>query len=63
MFFELIKVHLLMSELYVHVVASECYRIHFISEKYKTVQLFMLHFLQNSPVMQLYTTASECKGV
>jgi len=32
------------------VVASKCYRIHFISEKYKTVQSFKLHFLKIVPL-------------
>jgi len=31
--------------------------------KYKTVQSFKLHFLQSSPLVQLYTSASGCKGV
>jgi hypothetical protein len=30
-------------------------------EKYKTVYLFMLRFLQNSPFVQLYTSASDSK--
>jgi hypothetical protein len=33
----------------------------FISEKYKTVQTFKLHFLQNRHPVQLYTYASDCK--
>jgi len=36
---------------------------HFISEKYKTVQSLKLHFLQMSPLVQLYVSASDCKGV
>ena len=32
-----------------------------ISEKYKTVQSFKLHFLQNSPLVQLNTSSSEYK--
>jgi hypothetical protein len=32
-------------------------------EKYKTVQSFKPHFLQNSPLVQLYTSVSDCKGV
>jgi outer membrane lipoprotein SlyB len=45
------------------VVASKCSRNNFISEKYKTVQLFKLHFLQNIPRVQLYISASGSKGV
>ena len=33
----------------------------FISENYKTVQSFKLHCLQNSPLVQQYTSASDCK--
>jgi len=33
------------------------------SEKYKITQLFKLHFLQNSPFVQLHTSASDCKDV
>jgi hypothetical protein len=36
---------------------------HFICEKYKTIQLFKLHFLQNRPLVQLHTSSSDCKGV
>jgi hypothetical protein len=46
-----------------YVVAVKCSRNHFIYEKYKTVQLCKLFFLQNSPLLQLYTSASECKDV
>ena len=46
-----------------YVVASKCYKNHFISMKYKTAQSFKLHILQNSPLGQLYTSASYCKGV
>jgi len=45
------------------VVASKCSRNHFISEKYKTVQSFKLQFLQNSPLVQIYISASDCKGI
>jgi len=45
------------------VVASECSRKHFISENYKTIQSFKLYFLQNSPLVQLYTSDSNFKGV
>ena len=47
----------------IYEVALECSRNHFISEKYKRLQLFKLHFLQNSPLLQLYTSVSECKCV
>jgi hypothetical protein len=40
-------------------VASKCFRNHFMSKKYKTV----LHFLQNSRLMPLYTSDSDCKDV
>jgi hypothetical protein len=33
------------------------------SEKYKRSQLFNLHVLQKSPLVQLYTSASHCTGV
>ena len=45
------------------VVASKCSWNHFISKKYKTVQSFKLHFLQNSPLLQIETSASGCEGV
>ena len=45
------------------VVASNPSRSHLISEKHKTVQSFKLHFLQNCPLVQLYTSASDCEGV
>ena len=44
-------------------VASKCFWNHFISEKYITVQSFKVHFLPNSPLVQPYTSASDCKGV
>jgi hypothetical protein len=44
-------------------VALKCSWNHFISEKYKRVKSFKLYFLQNSPLVQLYTPASDCKGV
>jgi len=43
-------------------VASKCSQNHFISESYKTVQSFKLRCLQNSPLMQQYTSASDRKG-
>ena len=43
--------------------SSECSRNHFISEIYKTVQLFKLHFLQDSPLVQTCTSVSYCKEV
>jgi hypothetical protein len=44
-------------------VASKYSRNHFISEKYKSVPAFALHFLQNSPLVQLQTFAKAGKGV
>ena len=44
-------------------VASKCSQNRFISENYKTVQSFKLHFLQYSPLVQLHTSASDCKHV
>jgi hypothetical protein len=35
----------------------------FISEKYKTVQSLKIHFLPNSPLVQLHVSASEFKSV
>ena len=40
-------------------VVSKCSQHHFISEKYKTVQ--SLHFLQDSPLLQLHTSAVTVK--
>jgi len=45
------------------VVASICSLNRFISEKYKTGKLFQLHFLQNSPFVQIYTCVKGSKGV
>jgi len=42
-------------------VASKCSRNQSVYETYKTLGLFKLHFLRNSPHMQLYTSASGCK--
>jgi hypothetical protein len=33
-----------------------------ICEKNKTVQSFKLHFLHNSPLVQIYTSASDSKS-
>ena len=44
-------------------VASKCSWNHFISYKYKTVQSFKLHSLQNSTLLPIYTSASDCKCV
>jgi len=44
-------------------VFSKCSRNQFISETHKTVQLFKLHFLPNSPIVRLYTSLSDCKCV
>ena len=40
-------------------VASKCFRNHFMSEKYKRV----LHVPQNSPLKPLYTPDSDCKDI
>jgi hypothetical protein len=45
------------------VVASKYSRNHFVSEKYKIVLSFTLHFLQHSPLLQLRTFAKTCEGV
>jgi len=45
------------------VVATQCSRNHFICEKYETVRSFKLHFLQNSHLLRLHTSASDSKGV
>jgi len=45
----------------VHVVDSKFSWNHFHSKKYKTVQSLKLHFLQNSPLMQLYASINDCK--
>jgi hypothetical protein len=38
-------------------------RNRFISVKYKTVKSFKLHFLQNSPLVQIYISATDYNGV
>jgi len=43
-----------------NVVDSNCSRKHFSSEKYTILQSFNLYFLLNSPVLQLYTSDSDC---
>ena len=45
-----------------YVVAAQCFQNLSICEKYKTVQSFKLHFLQNIPLVQLYTSANDCKS-
>ena len=47
----------------IYAVASKCSRNHFLSEKQKAVRSFKLHFLPFGPFVQLYTSASYCKGV
>jgi len=42
--------------------ASKYSRNHFISEKYKTVKSFKLHVHQNTSLVQLYISASDCKS-
>jgi len=46
-----------------YVVASKFSQNQFISEQNKRVQLFKLHFLQNSPFVQIHTSTSDCKCV
>jgi hypothetical protein len=48
---------------FIYVAASKYSRKHVICEKYKTAQSFKLYFLQNSALVQLCTTASDCTGV
>ena len=36
---------------------------YFISEKYNRVQSFKLHFLQNTSLVQIYSSASDCESV
>ena len=47
----------------VYVVALKVSHNHIISEIYKTVPSFKLHYLQYSPPVRLYTCASDCKVV
>jgi len=44
-----------------YMAASKRSRKYFISDKYKTLQPFKLHLLQNSLPVQLHTSASDCK--
>ena len=46
-----------------YVEASKYSRTHFTYDKYKTEQSFNLHFLQNNPLVQKYTSASAWKYV
>jgi len=46
----------------ISVATSTRSRNHFNSQQYKAAQSISLHFLQNSPLVQLYTSASDCKG-
>ena len=41
--------------------ASECSGNHFIADKHKTGQIYNVYFLQNSPILQLYTSAKDGK--
>jgi len=43
------------------VVASKCHRNWFTCNKYRPVQLFKLIFFPNSPLVQIYTSGSDCK--
>ena len=47
----------------IYMAASECSRSRLISEKFQTVQSFTLHFHRNSRLMQIPSSASDCKGV
>jgi len=47
----------------IYVVSSKCSLNHFNSEKYKRVQLYKLLFLENSPLVKIYTSACERKFV
>ena len=47
----------------VFVVHSRISRNHFTSEKYNTLKSFKQHFPQQSPLVQIYISASDCKGV
>ena len=53
---------LLLTEMYVRGSFKRS-RNHFICDKYKIVQSFKLHLLQNSPLVQLYISASDYEGV
>jgi hypothetical protein len=44
-------------------VASKCSRNHFISKKYETVKSFKILFPQNSALIQIYATPSDCNSV
>ena len=46
-----------------YTVASKCSRYHFVSEKYKIMHEFKLHFLQSSLLVQLCTSVSDRTGV
>jgi hypothetical protein len=43
--------------------AAKYYLNHFISEKHKKIQKLGPHFLPDSPLVQLYTSANDCRGV
>jgi hypothetical protein len=46
-----------------YVVAAKCSGIAlFLRNTYKTVKSLKLHFLHISPLVQLYTSVSDCKG-
>jgi len=47
----------------IYMVASRCSRNNFSCEKHKTIQSLKLNLLQNSPLMQLYISSSDCKDV
>ena len=47
----------------INMVASKCSRNHFMYEREKTMKSLKLHFLQNSPLVQVWISSSDCKGV
>jgi len=52
---------------YIHAYIRDSFKIFpeslFFFREIKTVKSFKLHFLQNSHLVQLYTSASDCTGV
>jgi hypothetical protein len=47
----------------IYTVASKCSWNHFSSQNYKAVKSSKLRFLQNSTLVPIYLSASDCKGV
>jgi len=46
-----------------YMVASKCSGNHVFPKKYKSVRQFKLYFIQNNPIVQLYISASDFRGV